>query len=94
MFWSYMKLGEKIFYFIQWIYLCGPCACLQPDNEEYFGKRNHKSSSGENYIRFNLPVIVNNTERSVSDKISTQSYEGLAIFVKIITICNNKHKCN
>ena len=40
------------------------------------------TSSGENCIRFHLPVKINNTESSVLDKISTHSYEGFAFFVK------------
>ena len=41
-----------------------------------------KASSGENCIRFHLPVIVNNTEESVLDKISTHSYEVFAFLWK------------
>ena len=39
------------------------------------------TSSGENCIRFHLPVLINNTMSSVLDKISTHSYEGFAFFV-------------
>ena len=50
--------------------------------------------SGENCIRFHLPVLINNTESSVLDKISTHSYEGFAFFVKRITISNYSTECN
>ena len=49
---------------------------------------NTKTSSGENCIRFHLPVIINNTDRNVVDKVSTHPYEGFAFYVKIITICD------
>ena len=52
------------------------------------------TSSGENCNRFHLPVLINNTESSVLDKISTHSYEGFDFFVKRITIRNYSTKCN
>ena len=53
-----------------------------------------KTSSGENCIRFHLPVIMNNTDRNVLDKVSTHSYEGFAFYVKRVTICNYNNECN
>ena len=53
-----------------------------------------KTSSGENCIRFHLPVVINNTDRNVLDKVSTHSYEGFAFYVKRITICNYNDECN
>ena len=53
-----------------------------------------KTSSGENCIRFHLPVIINNTDINVLDKVSTHSYDGLAFYVKKIIICNYNHECN
>ena len=53
-----------------------------------------KTSNVENCIRFHLPVIINNTDRNVLDKVSTHSYEGFAFYVKRITICYYKNECN
>ena len=53
-----------------------------------------KTSSGENCIRFQLPVVINNTNRNVLDKVSTHSYEGFAFYVKRITICNYNNEYN
>ena len=52
------------------------------------------TSSGENCIRFHLPVSINNTESSIFDKISTHSYEVFAFFVKRITTSNYCTECN
>ena len=52
------------------------------------------TSSGENCIRFHLPVLINSTESSVLDKISTHSYGGFAFYVKRITISNYSTECN
>ena len=62
-------------------------------NENILINSEVRTRSGENYIRYYLPRLVNSTNQDILEKISTHSYHGFSLYIKRNVINNYAATC-